>query len=119
MSNPVTRFQILSSAPDETAAFYADLFGWRVSADNALGYREFDTGSHSGIQGGVWPAPPGAPAFVQLFVTVDDVAGKIAEAQKLGAKLLIPPTMLPDGDEMAVLHDPLGVPFALWRDRTA
>jgi predicted enzyme related to lactoylglutathione lyase len=119
MGNPVTRFQIVSKAPNETASFYAKLFDWKIDADNALGYREIDTGSKEGIQGGIWPAPPQAPDFVQLFVSVPDVKAKVAEAQKLGAKLLIPPTVLPDGDEMAVLHDPNGMPFAVWKDRRA
>lgn len=115
MGNPVTWFQIVSKAPNETAAFYSRLFGWKINADNALGYREIDTGSKDGIQGGIWPAPPQASDFVQLFVSVADVKAKVAEAQKLGAKLLIPPTVLPDGDEMAVLHDPKGMSFAVWR----
>ncbi len=115
MGHPVTRFQIISKTPDETAAFYSKLFGWKISADNALGYREINTNSAEGIQGGIWPAPPQAPDFVQLFVSVDDVKAKAAEAQQSGAKVLIPPTALPDGDEMAVLQDPKGMSFAVWR----
>jgi len=117
MGNPVTQFQILSKQPDETAAFYSKLFGWKINADNAMGYRRIDTGSSDGIQGGIWPAPPQAHNFVQLFVAVDDVKGAVAKAQGLGAKLLIPPTVLPEGDEMAVLHDPHGMSFALMRTR--
>jgi hypothetical protein len=115
MGNPVTQFQILSKSPDATAAFYGQLFGWRVDANNAMGYRRIDTGSAGGIQGGIWPAPPQAPDFVQLFVGVDDVKKKVAEATALGAKILIPPTVLPEGDEMAVLHDPNGLSFAVWK----
>ena len=115
MANAVTRFQIVSKTPDETAAFYAKLFGWKINADNALGYREIDTGSDEGIQGGIWPAPPQATDFVQLFVSVGDVKAMVAEAQKCGAKVLIPPTVLPDGDEMSVLQDPKGMAFAMWR----
>lgn len=44
---------------------------------------------------------------------VQDVAASVKQAQELGAKVLIPPTVLPGGDEMAVLHDPQGMPFAL------
>jgi len=29
--------------------------------------------------------------------------------------VIIPPTVLPEGDEMEVLHDPRGLPFAVWR----
>jgi hypothetical protein len=115
MGSPVTQFQILSKNPEGTAAFYSKLFGWRTTADNALGYRQIDTGSKLGIQGGIWPAPPQAPDFVQLFVTVADVKAAVEKAHGLGAKTLIPPTVLPEGDEMAVLNDPSGLSFAVWR----
>ena len=112
MSNPVVRWQMLSPKPDETVAFYRQLFDWSVTQSNALGYREVTAG-HGGIHGGVWPAPPNAPAFVQLFVQVDDVDASIAEATRLGAKVLVPKSTLPDGTAMAVLLDPLGQSFAV------
>jgi predicted enzyme related to lactoylglutathione lyase len=115
MGNPVMQFQILSKEPDQTARFYSALFGWTVNANNPMGYRQINTGSTEGIQGGIWPAPPQAPNFVQLFMAVQDVKASVQEAEKLGAKLLIPPTMLPEGDEMAVLLDPQGMSFAVWR----
>jgi uncharacterized protein len=115
MNNPVMQFQILSKTPDETARFYSGLFGWTIDNNNPLGYRQIDTGSKEGIQGGIWPAPPQAPNFVQLFVAVEDVGASVKKAEELGAKLLIPPTQLPDGDEMAVLHDPQGMSFGVWR----
>ena len=115
MGNAVMQFQMISKAPDETARFYSALFGWKVDADNPMGYRRIKTGSTAGIQGGIWPAPPQAPNFVQLFMLVDDVSAAVARATELGAKLLIPPTQLPEGDEMAVLHDPQGMSFGVWR----
>src|SRR5271167_3383832 len=114
MANPVTKFQILSKTPDGTVHFYAELFGWTVNADNPLGYRQIYTGSEVGIQGGIWPAPPDAPNFVQLFVAVEDVTTSLRKAVELGAKVIIPPTMLPDGDEMAIVVDPQGMSFGVW-----
>lgn len=119
MSNPVLQFQILARSPDETAAFYGALFGWRVDANNAMGYRRVDTGSTQGIQGGIWPAPPHAPNFVQLFVGVPDVSAAVTEASRLGATVIIPATVLPEGDEMAVLLDPHGMAFAVMRSASA
>jgi predicted enzyme related to lactoylglutathione lyase len=113
MTHPVVQFQILAKSPDETAAFYGELFGWKIDADNALGYRRIDTGSKQGIQGGIWPAPPHAPDFVQLFVGVADVAAAVMRATTLGARVIIPATTLPEGDQMAVLLDPHGLAFAL------
>ena len=109
------QFQIISKAPEDTARFYSALFEWTIDANNAMGYRQIRTGSDRGIQGGIWPAPPQAPAFVQLFMAVDDVAASVEKAVTLGAKVLIPATTLPEGDVMAVLHDPQGMSFALWR----
>ena len=113
MGNPVVQFQILSKSPEETARFYSKLFDWTVNADNALGYREINTGSHIGIHGGIWPAPPQAPNFVQLFIAVDDVRASSLKAEAAGAKIIISPTNLPDGGEMAILHDPQGMSFGL------
>lgn len=117
MANPVVQFQILSKAPEETARFYSNLFGWTVNADNPLGYREISTGAREGIQGGIWPAPPQAPSFVQLFIAVDNVRTISSKAEAAGAKVIIPPTNLPDGSEMAVLHDPQGMSFGIVRKK--
>jgi hypothetical protein len=115
MTNPVMQFQILAKQPEETARFYCDLFGWTVNAANAMGYRRIDTGTSEGIQGGIWPAPPQAPNLVQLFISVPDVGETVRKAEGMGARVLIPPTKLPEGDEMAVLCDPHEMPFAVWR----
>jgi predicted enzyme related to lactoylglutathione lyase len=115
MGNPVMQFQIISKAPEETAKFYASLFGWKVDAGNPMGYRRIDTASTKGIPGGIWPAPPQAPNFVQLFMSVENVKASVERAVGLGAKLIIPPTLLPEGEEIAVLHDPQGMSFAVWR----
>jgi predicted enzyme related to lactoylglutathione lyase len=115
MPNAVTQFQILSKKPDETAKFYAELFGWSVNASNPSEYRQINTGSEVGIQEGIWPAPSDAPNFVQLFVSVEDVKALVRKARELGAKAAIPPTMLPQGDEMAVVIDPQGMSFGVWK----
>ena len=112
MSAPVLRWQMVSPDPGAASSFYQSLFGWTVSTANALGYREVETG---GTPGGVWPAPQGTSAFVQLFVGVPDVEEAVAKAVALGAKIVIPVTALPDGDVMAILSDPGGLTFGLMR----
>ena len=115
MGNPVVQFQIIAKDPAQAAAFYSGLFGWSIDANNRMGYRQISTGAEQGIQGGIWPSPPQAPNFVQLFMAVDDVQATVDKAESMGAKTLIPRTKLPEGDEMAVLHDPQGMSFAIWR----
>jgi len=115
MGKPVRQFQILSKSPEEMARFYSNLFKWSVNSDSALCYREINTGSVDGIQGGIWPAPPQASNFVQLFTAVDDVQACVKHAEELGAQLIIPPTALPGGVELAVMHDPQGMSFGVMK----
>jgi hypothetical protein len=65
------------------------------------------------IDGGVWPAPAGERPFVQFFVQVPNVEESVRRATDLGATILVPLSVLPDGDVMAVLKDPIGLPFVL------
>lgn len=115
MGRPVTQFQMITNEPDVAADFYVNLFDWKINADNPLNYRVIETGSEAGIGGGIWPAPPEAHSFVQLFVEVDDVPGYVARATDMGAKVVVPHQVMPEGDEMAVIHDPVGIPVALYK----
>jgi predicted enzyme related to lactoylglutathione lyase len=117
MPNPIIRWQIVSPEPDAAARFYQRLFGWELSNANAMGYRELKTGttSKAPVEGGIWPSPPGQGPFVQLFIDVADVDACVLKAQELGAKVIVPTSVLPDGDTMAVLSDPTGLPFGVCR----
>lgn len=115
MGQPVMQWQMVTKNPDRLAKFYSTLFNWKVNADNPLGYRMIDTGAGRGINGGIWPAPPEAHSFVQLFIEVEDVAASVAKAGGLGAAVIIPPQRLPDGGELAILHDPEGIPFGIMK----
>ena len=117
MGQPVMQWQILARDPDKLTAFYGKLFGWRVNADNAMGYRMLDTGSDRGIKGGVWPIGDEGHPLVQLFVEVDDVPASAAQAEQLGGQVIIPPQVLPDGDEMAIVMDTEGLSFGLVKTR--
>jgi predicted enzyme related to lactoylglutathione lyase len=117
MGNPVAQFQILSRNPETHSRFYEKLFGWAIRADNALGYRMATTGAKKGIDGGFWPAPPEGKSMVTLYLEVEDVVAHVARARELGATVVIPPQKLPDGDEMAVVLDPEGIPVGLMKRR--
>jgi hypothetical protein len=114
MGAPVLEWQVVTTNPDGLARFYGDLFGWTIDTKNALGYRQVETGD-GGMRGGIWPAPPEAHSFVQLFVGVPDVEQSVARALELGARVIVPATTLPDGDVLAILADPCGVTFGVMR----
>jgi uncharacterized protein len=116
MANPVMHWQILTKQPQKLEEFYSALFGWKISAENPLGYRIVDTNCKEGIGGGLWPiAENEGHSMVQLFVRVSDVEAHARKAEKLGGHIVIPRQVLPGGDEMAVAVDPDGIPFAIFR----
>jgi predicted enzyme related to lactoylglutathione lyase len=113
MGNPVVQWQIVARDPEAATRFYRDLFGWRVRTDNALGYRQIETGSDRGINGGVWPSPPEGHSLLQLFIEVPDVDAYVGKATALGAQVIVPKSVLPDGDAVAIMLDPLGLSFGI------
>ena len=117
MGNPVVQWQIVAKDPDAVARFYSALFGWTVQTDNALGYRVIETGNGRGINGGVWPSPPHGHNLVQLFVEVEDIDAALIKATSLGASIIVPKSELPDGDALAIVLDPAGLSFGIYRPR--
>lgn len=116
MGNPVMHWQILTKDPERLEEFYSSLFGWTFSGDNPLGYKMIETNAGEGINGGVWPISPNeGHTMVQLFVRVNDLLDHVRQAESLGARIVIPPQKLPGGDEMAVLTDPDGLPFVMFK----
>jgi uncharacterized protein len=111
MTNAVMHWQMLSADPEKTAAFYRDLFDWQVSAANGMGYRIVTTGGD--VDGGIWPAPPGSPEAVQIYVEVPDIDAVLARAVQLGGSVIMARQVLPEGDAMALAVDPLGRAFGL------
>jgi predicted enzyme related to lactoylglutathione lyase len=107
------QWQIVSKEPAKHAGFYSAVFGWNVRSDNPMGYLIASTGSERGISGGFWPAPPEANAFVQLFMEAADMAKTIEKVTQNGGSVLIPPQTLPEGDQMAILRDPVGITFGV------
>ena len=112
VNHPVIRWQLIAPDPEASSIFFKQLFGWQTDRNNALGYREVQAGD-GGIHGGIWPAPEGVKPFVQLFVQVDDIDACVEKATKLGATVIVPKTALPDGNTMAVLLEPHGLPVAI------
>ena len=112
--HPVRQFQILARDPEATAMFYQRVFGWEIDQRNALGVRQLSTGAE-GMAGGIWPTPPEGKPLVQLFIAAADLESTVARAHGLGAQVVVPPQALPGGDALAILVDPEGRPFGVYR----
>ena len=103
--------ELMTADPAAAAAFYAELFGWKVEEmDMGTGpYRVLKVGESS--VGGIMGNPPGAtgmPSAWGCYVTVDDVDSTARRCAELGGKVLMAPTDIPQVGRFAVLQDPQG-----------
>jgi len=108
------------SSPDPARAgkFYADLFGWKIVSDekDPSGYLHIKNGED--FIGGIPPAThrnPNAPPHWLIYIQVADVEAAAAKAGQLGAKIFMPPRKMENVGTMAILADPQGAVFALFK----
>ena len=110
--------ELVTTDPAAATNFYTQLFGWTTQdfPMPEFTYTVVSAGGASTGQGGIMPIPPGAtgmpPAWVS-YVTVDsaDTTAKLAE--KLGGKIIVPPTDIPEVGRFAVIKDPQGATIAI------
>lgn len=108
------------STPDPTRAedFYSDLFGWEFMRDekDPSGYLHIKNGEN--FIGGIPPAshrPPGVPAHWLAYFQVDDVDVTANKAKEMGAKMHLPPMTMEGVGRFAMLADPQGASFAIFK----
>ena len=107
MGNPIVHFEIRSTDPDASRAFYADLFGWKYPPGGFPGYTYVDSGAPDGtIPGGISPTQGGEP-MVTVFARVDDVQAALDRAVALGGRIVQPAQKVP-GVSFGLFADPQG-----------
>lgn len=68
--------------------------------------------SYAGIMDSVKLFPAGVPSFWQIYITVDDVAATVKQAESLGAEILMAGEDTPYGT-LAAIKDPMGALICL------
>jgi predicted enzyme related to lactoylglutathione lyase len=103
-------------------AFYTQLFGWTAkhsTPGSPMEYTEFSVQGRPGI--GMMPMPAQVPAFVPAYwmpyFQVADTDASTAKAKELGATVTVPPMDIPDAGRFAVISDPQGAVFAIFKPR--
>ena len=113
-----------TSQPDPEAAlpFYGGLFGWEfedVMPDGTDG-SYFIGRIRGGDVAAVASLPEGAPpmAMWNTYVWVDNVDETVTAARAAGGGVISEPFDVMDSGRMAVLSDPEGAVFCIWRRRS-
>jgi predicted enzyme related to lactoylglutathione lyase len=113
MGQPVVHFEVVGSDGEALRGYYAEMFGWKMDADNPMNYgivsREENTNSDGiGIGGGVGQGPEGYAGHVTFYVEVPDVEAALAQAESLGGTRRMGPDQVPGGPVIGQFTDPEG-----------
>jgi predicted enzyme related to lactoylglutathione lyase len=99
--------------------FYRRLFGWESTGNFTMDVGDYQMyGSRGKSYGGMFTRTPemgNMPPFWLCYIAVTDLEKSLATAKKLGGKIMTGPVDVPDGGRIAVLTDPQGAMFALFR----
>ena len=113
MGQPVVHFEVIGKDGPRLHAYYAELFGWEIDADNPMQYgivgREDNVNADGvGIGGGVGQGPDGYDGHVTVYVEVPDVEAALADAERLGGTRIMGPDQPMEGLEIGMFGDPEG-----------
>jgi len=103
--------ELVTSDVEAAKKFYMKLFGWTTEAVpmGGMSYTVVKVGGEDA--GGIMAMPPqagGAPPHWGLYVTVDDVDATAKLAEKMGARIIVPPKDIPDVGRFCLFQDPQG-----------
>ena len=107
--------------PERMAAFYAELFGWKMEAQRENGRLAYVVIKNAGnSNGGIMPMteqPGDAPPFWLTYFSVPSCDAAVGKVRELGGEVLAGPMDLGAG-RIAVVSDPQGAPFAIFEGET-
>jgi predicted enzyme related to lactoylglutathione lyase len=112
MGYPVMWFDLGAADVQPLRKFYGDLFGWKLESA-AETYTMIDTQGGSGMIGGIGRSGTGDP-WIAFYVEVEDPQSVLEQAEKMGAKTVVPVTELP-AVMFAMFNDPDGLLIGLMK----
>lgn len=109
MGSPIVHFEIMGKDGKKLQTFYGKLFDWDIDANNPMQYGLVKASKGvKGIDGGVGTTEKGQPNYVTVYAEVDDTDAYLKKAQKLGGKVIVPTTVIPNMVTFALFSDPEG-----------
>lgn len=108
MPHPVIHFEIEGKDGAALQKFYADVFGWKVDANNEMNYGIVSAENEGGGIGGGISASQDGTAAVRVYIEAADLEAALDKAEKAGAKTLMTPMDVPGGPTIAMFQDPAG-----------
>jgi predicted enzyme related to lactoylglutathione lyase len=108
-------FEIPADNIDRAKTFYSELFGWKIATMPGMSdYLHIDTGGpEESLDGGLMPRRnPGQT--ITSYVFVESVSKYADTVEKLGGKVCVPKTEVPQMGYFAICQDTENNVFGLW-----
>jgi uncharacterized protein len=105
----------------KAGAFYSSLFGWSLKeSSDGMPYTEFSNqgqaiGGMMPMLGPQFSDVPSIPPHWMVYFAVDDCDASAEQAKGLGAIMRHPPTDIPNAGRFAVIQDPQGATFSIFK----
>ncbi len=111
-------FDLMTPDVEGSRSFYTDIIGWKTTKWSQGDYEMWTVGERS--IGGMMALPDelkkaGVPAHWLGYIETDDVDAAARKAEQLGGKVQRPPMDIPEVGRFAVLADPQGAAFAIFK----
>lgn len=113
-------YQLNTTDSEKGVAFYRDLIGWGLQVHAPEGAPPYPMFTNNGIPLGgayelVGPEAAGAPPHWLPYIGSEDVDADHAKVVAAGGKSYVAPADIPDVGRFAVVADPWGAIFALYK----
>ncbi|MGB8297982.1 MAG: VOC family protein [Polyangia bacterium] len=115
ISPNIVWFEIPADKPERAKTFYGKLFGWKIKKFPGMtDYWHIDTGGKDDApDGGIMSRKhPDQP--ITNYIHVESVSKFMAKVEKLGGKVCMPKTAVPQMGYFAVCQDTEENTFAIW-----
>jgi uncharacterized protein len=111
-------FEIPADDLDRAKTFYGELFGWKIASMPGMSdYLHIDTGGpDEALDGGMMTRRSPDQTIIS-YVFVESVSKYAATVERLGGKVHVPKTEVPQMGYFAVCEDTEKNVFGLWESR--
>jgi predicted enzyme related to lactoylglutathione lyase len=111
-------YDLMTTDTAAAKAFYTKTIGWKTTKWEKSDYEMWSAGEEA--IGGMMALPEearkaGAPSHWLAYTETDDVDATAKKAEQLGGRVMHPPTDIPTVGRFAVLADPQGAAFAVFK----
>ncbi|MEU9354920.1 VOC family protein [Streptomyces griseoloalbus] len=107
--------ELLTRAPQQAVSFYTGVFGWSLTPSRRYPQWGIDGADFGGMVTMDDKFPHEVPAHWLPYFAVDDVDAAAATATRARGTVLMEPVSHPEGPRIAVLRDPQGAMFGVYR----